>query len=209
MAQSFTISTKLQGMTQLREKMAKLQKANADLRAPLFACSARMERSVAENFRAQGIPDMGVSWPPISERTKQQRMKRKGRRKTGSDKALLDTGRLRNSYTRMTALGHISKIRGRSTGWQLEFGSNVEYAKKQQEGYTTQPTVQWVKPFKRKKNASKRRSRGNTVQVKGHLRMDPGGKKVPARPHLRIRPKDVQVFLRIFAEHERRAMGAA
>lgn len=197
-----TMSMRVVGGEAVKATMRRLISANKDLTQPLTLCSFRMERSVAENFRAQGIPEIGVKWPKLSKMTLRMREARTTRHGRNKDKILLDTGTLRNSYTRLGSTGSYRKIRNRKL---LEFGSALNYAKKQQEGFTNPGGTVQVEAFTRKKTSAKRRSKKNAVRVRAHTRtVKPS--RVPSRPHLTIKPRDVLVFNKIFSAWEKMAM---
>jgi len=195
---------KVLGAKAVQQTMTNLAKVNKDYRQPLTLCAFRMERSVAENFRAQGIPGEGISWKPLSKYTIRMREQRTTRRKASryKDKALLDSGTLRNSYVKLSAEGHLRDINAR----RLIFGSTLPYAKKQQEGFTNPGGQIEVAAFTRRKTSTKRRSKKIRVTVKAHTRtVKPS--RVPARPHLAIkRKRDVRVFNKIFMEWETNAL---
>ena len=201
------LDVKTLGGRAILETMKRLAAANKDMHVPLRLCAFRMERSVAENFRAQGIPELGIQWKPPAPMT--VAMRRKGRKRSSNKsrkaKALLDTGTLRNSYVRLAHPHHIRQI----SAHVLVFGSELNYARKQQEGFTIPGGMVRVGGFTRRKTAGKRRGKKNRVTVKAHTRtVKP--RRVPARPHLAIKPhKDVRIFNKIFIEYERRTMQSA
>jgi phage gpG-like protein len=192
------------GMDAVSKTMTTLTKANKNYRVPLTLAGFRMQRSVAENFKAQGIREIGIKWPKLSQFTIKMRKMRRGRKGGRTNKALLDRGTLMNSYTSLGS-GSIWQIMGNNT---LIFGSNLPYARKQQEGFTNPGGVVDVAKSTRRKTAKKRRSKKNRVSVKAHTRkVKPT--RVPARAHLTIKPKkDVRIINKIFLEYETRAMMA-
>lgn len=89
---------------------------------PLKASGAYMLGSIEKNFQAQGRPKR---WDPLSPRTLAGR--RKGRRKKGGPKILIDTARLKNSMSVKLVEGPGALV-----------GTNVKYARRQHAGYDSE-----------------------------------------------------------------------
>ncbi len=194
---------KATGFKQFDARIRRLNKANSDYRKPLKLCQLRMQRSVDENFRDQGVPSMGIRWKRLAEWTLNGRRKRKGRKRGKGDRILLDTGRLRGSLVGSRGKDAIRRL----TPTALFFGTNVEYAGKQQFGGTNKAWsgVVFVGNFKRRAPGKKRRTiHVNPHKRRGHL----PATRVPARPFLVVKTRDVLVFNEIFMAYEAGAFGA-
>lgn len=199
-----SLTLELQGMKELQTILRRMERANMNFRAPLKLAGLFMMRSFYENFRNQGIPEIGIRWKKLSPWALSNRTRRKGRRTTGSggrlrsDQILQDTGRLRMSLTRERSTGQLYRM----TDVELRLGTKVTYAGTHQFG---KPGTQRVKAkvgwFKRAKPGRKRK----TVLVRPHLRVmvQP---PVPARPFMAIKPTDAYMIGRIFMNYENNVM---
>lgn len=198
MPEQAAVSLTAQGFGKLDAVLTRLARSNRDLRVPLKRIGAHMHRSVAMNFRDQGIPELGISWAPLSQWTLKARRKGKG---AGSAKILMDTGHMRMSVVSSTGPGSIYTL----TKDALVIGTNVPYAVDHQ---PPDGSTETVKPSKRIPN----------VKVREHRRRSRSGKRYlvrsftreqfvpetrqPARPFLAIKPSDADTAARILADWE-------
>ncbi len=116
----------VEGLGRLLKRLGQLKTDTRHVEQPLKAAGAYMLGSLEKNFRAGGRPE---KWQGLAESTLRRRRRGKGR---GSPRVLIDTGRLKNSFSfRVGALtwGLIGAAPG------VEIGTNVVYAKRHQFGY--------------------------------------------------------------------------
>lgn len=99
---------------QVLDALRELQARTANLRQPMTEIGAVIKDQTRLRFREQADP-WGGTWQPLSAATR-------ARRRKGSDKALLDTGRLRNSITYQAGIDSVT------------IGTNTVYAALQQFG---------------------------------------------------------------------------
>lgn len=178
-----------------------------DLRKPLGAAAVALAASTKENFDGGHDPD-GVPWKPLAH----PRVNSKG-----SDKPLRDKGLLMASVSARGAKGHIERI-GRQ---ELQFGTNLIYARLHQEGGVIRPKngKYLAIPLTREaqRAVSPRRFAGSLFTIKskkGNLLLaerSGGGIKpqyallkqvhIPARPFLGLNQKTIDIISRIFAEY--------
>src|ERR1051325_6961054 len=109
----------IEGLDQLLKRLGELALDTRRVEKPLKAAGAHMLGSIEKNFQAQGRPKR---WDPLSPRTLAGR--RKGRRKKGGPKILIDTARLKNSMGVKLVEGPAALV-----------GTNVKYARRQHSGY--------------------------------------------------------------------------
>lgn len=188
-----------------------------DLQPALSLFGAYMLRSTQKNFDAAGRQGgrRGV-WPPLSERTKQQR-----RQGTGAlldlalqAKPLQDTGRLKSSIT-FDARSHV-----------VEIGTNVEYAPDHQQGGNFGGELKRVavvqvpahtRPATPVAAHTRTTAGGKTVSVGAHVRPAHAVRAyefsqttvTPARPFLVFQPNDLDVGLRTTTAYLRGGLPAA
>lgn len=110
----------IQGLGKLLNRLEEMAlDASRRTDKPLRAAGAYMLGSIEKNFQQQGRPKR---WDPLSPKTLASR--RKGRRKKGRPKILINTARLKNSMS-------FKVIAGPS----VAVGTNVRYAPRQHFGY--------------------------------------------------------------------------
>lgn len=193
------------GFKEFDKRIKRLALANSNYKKPLKLCQLRMQKSVDENFKSQGVPSLGIYWKKLAKWTLAGRHKRKGRRRgKGGDRILLDTGRLRGSLVGSRGRDAIRRI----TPTALFFGTNVQYASKQQFGGMNKA---WsgkvlVGSFKRRAPGKKRKTINvNPFNRRGHI----PATRTAARPFLVVKPRDVLIFNQIFMAYEAGAFGAS
>ena len=99
--------------------------ASINYRPALKKCRVLIVADIKENFQGSHTPD-GIPWKPLAHPRPNSK---------GSDKPLLDKGLLRASVTASGGKGHYETITRR----EMTFGTNLEYARVQQEGGTIRP----------------------------------------------------------------------
>jgi phage virion morphogenesis protein len=109
----------IEGFESLIKRLGELALDTRRVEKPLKAAGAYMLGSIEKNFQQQGRP---TKWDPLSPRTLAGR--RKGRRKKGGAKILIDTARLKNSMSVQLVEGPAALV-----------GTNVKYARRQHYGY--------------------------------------------------------------------------
>jgi phage virion morphogenesis protein len=112
----------IEGLEQLLKRLGELALDTRRVEKPLKAAGAYMLGSVEKNFQQQGRPKR---WDPLSPRTLAGR--RRGRRKKGGPKILIDTARLKNSMSVKLVEGPGALV-----------GTNVKYARRQHSGYDSE-----------------------------------------------------------------------
>lgn len=162
-----------------------------DMKVPLARAGLYMFKSFMLQFAARGIP----KWKALSPITI-------AHRRNFSDAPLLDTGRLRRSYVSRGGEGKWSL-----SNFQLDIGSNLDYAELHQFGGTTMlHEKSWFKSGRKGKpdidvgmppvNAKGLPKRGYKLKfIKSYIKI-----KVPARP-LAILPVDIQNIAIIFGQY--------
>jgi phage virion morphogenesis protein len=108
------------GMDVLKRRLDELARDLHQVERPLKAIGTYMVGSVQKNFQAQGRPQ---KWTPLAPSTLRGRRKGKG---SGGPSILTDTARLKNSIQSKIAI---------SADPSVSIGSNVKYARRQQEGF--------------------------------------------------------------------------
>lgn len=108
--------------TKIGERKIRNVLKHFDVNEILQAVGNRQLRWIDKNFRAGGIERR---WPPLSPRTI-------ARRRLGSSRPLMDTGRLRMSFTRRPHRPSDAIFTRRGT--TVTIGTNVEYAVYHEEG---------------------------------------------------------------------------
>ncbi|MGA9768277.1 MAG: phage virion morphogenesis protein [Blastocatellia bacterium] len=110
----------IQGLEKLLNRLSEIAlDASRRTEKPLRAAGTYMLGSIEKNFQQQGRPK---KWDPLSPRTIAGR--RKGRRKKGGPKILIDTARLKNSMS-------VKLVAGPG----VAVGTNVVYAPRHHFGY--------------------------------------------------------------------------
>lgn len=116
------MSNEIQGLESLIKRLSELALDTRRVEKPLKAAGAYMLGSIEKNFQQQGRPK---KWDPLSPRTLAGR--RKGRRKKGGAKILIDSARLKNSMSVALVEGPAALV-----------GTNVKYARRQHHGYDSE-----------------------------------------------------------------------
>lgn len=164
-----------------RVDMSGLKKVAANIsnfRSALTLVGHYMVKSIIRNFQAQGRPQ---KWKPLSPYTLAMRKKGRGR---GHPKILEDTGRLRQS------IGFAIKDDS------VAIGTNLEYAKKLQEGGTAKIPARTIIAVKKK--ALKFEKAGRTIIVK-KVYQPARTAQIPARPYVMFQvPEDIDKIRMIF-----------
>jgi phage virion morphogenesis protein len=111
-----------EGLEKLLNRLGALALDTKRVEKPLKAAGAYMLESIEKNFQQQGRPKR---WDPLSPRTLAGR--RRGRRKKGGLKILIDTARLKNSMS-------VKLVEGPA----VAVGTNVKYARRQHAGYDSE-----------------------------------------------------------------------
>jgi phage virion morphogenesis protein len=109
----------IEGLNKLLGRLNDLATDTRRVEKPLRAAGVYMLGSIEKNFQQQGRPD---KWSPLSPRTLAGR--RKGRRKKGGPKILIDSARLKNSMGFRVVEGPA-----------VEVGTNVIYGPRHHFGY--------------------------------------------------------------------------
>jgi len=187
MAESAAVTLDVQNYPQLHATFQRLIRANHDLRVPLKRMGAHMHKSIKENFEAQGIPEVGVSWQPLSPVTIKRRRKGKG---TGNPQILQDRGHMRMSVVSKTGPGTIFRL-GKDF---LAIGTNLDYATDHQPLNGAAKTVKpahYVPNVKVREHKRKRRKGRGKIKVRAHTRNQfVAEQTIPARPFLAFKPSD-------------------
>lgn len=109
----------IQGLEKLLNRLGEIALDTSHTEKPLRAAGAYMLGSIEKNFQEQGRPKR---WDPLSPRTIAGR--RKGRRKKGGPKILINSARLKNSMSVKLVEGPAAAV-----------GTNVVYAPRHHFGY--------------------------------------------------------------------------
>ena len=157
-------------------ELMRLERRLADPQRALNEIGLQGLRSVAQNFRAQGRP---TRWAPLRPVTR----RRKGARK---NKILVDSGRLRRSFTHEVS------------GSQVTVGTRTKYAAVHQFGARKGSLGRKMVTISQHTRYLKS---GKAVTVRSHKRniISPWG-DIPARPMVAPQPHDIRIFRKIL-EH--------
>jgi|GEM_PF-2897379 len=180
------INIQYEGEQELNRALKIYAKSWRNLREPMALMGNHMLKSIHRNFRNQGIQELGIIWPSLSDFTLRKR--KKSRKKGGSkspkfgNKMLMVTGKLFNSI----------KIIIRKSG--LLIVSMVGYGQIHQFGATIpehEETVRVPASRRRKKNGKYSRVRAHTKTVTVPTT------DIPARPFVAVKPSDFVTLVRI------------
>jgi phage gpG-like protein len=173
-------------------KAADLALQGADFTPALRQCSVAIRGDALQNFQNSSSPD-GQSWPPLKHPRPSSQ---------GADKPLLDRGILAGSIT-----GRGQNNFEELTPHSLAVGSNLEYARLQQEGGVVTPkNVKWLTiPVTRKARRTPARKFPGLFKLKGKQVLATkkgkgfeaqfilvGSVKIPARAFLGFGPRLAQ-----------------
>lgn len=179
--------------------LSRIERAASRPTGAMHAIGAHFVMSAQRNIETETAPD-GSKWPPLSPRTANQRVGRRGARR-GYDHMLRVTNRLYAS---------ISYV---ATDRSMEWGSNVEYARVHQLGGVIQmPARQGkvtLKSIRRKGGGIRSRfaragtkgSETRDVEIRAHQ------VRIPARPYLGISPFDRDEVPEVVAVYLRSEVG--
>lgn len=199
MPEAAFITLETKGFDKLNAALTRLTRANKDLRVPLKRIGVHMHKSIAQNFTDQGIPEIGVQWAPLSERTIKQRRKGEG---AGTPQKLMDTGHMRMSVVSVTGPGTIYKLSKES----LVIGTNVPYATDHQPLNGAAQTVKpehYIPNTKVKAHRRQKRTGRGTFRVREHTRNQFVPEQViPSRFFLAIKPSDADRAANIILDWE-------
>jgi phage virion morphogenesis protein len=176
----------------VRQRLARQLEIMKNLQTPLSKIATQMYQSVMTNFREEGTDKR--KWQPLSWWTIWLKKIRKGKR-TQMPKILQDTGYLRNSI--YPEVGENFAI----------VGTNVSYAKLHQFGGVSSPNAVEIGNFHRnfpsiwrgkeisEETIAKRKRKD--VLVHGFTMMMKGGHKIPPRPFITLRQKNLEAIKNI------------
>jgi len=180
------IKLDVSGQKEIISVLNRLARRMRDMKAPMTRIGLHMLRSFNDNFRAQGIPELGITWKPLSKWTLAARRRPRKKGKSSGKRILMDTGIMRMSLVSKNATGNIFDVTRNS----VEVGTNINYAKKHQFGFRQQgmriPGVK-IKAFTRK-DGSRVRAHTRTVVIPSTT--------TPARPFMAIKPSDEKFILK-------------
>lgn len=187
MPEAAFITLETQGFDKLDAGFRRLARANHDLRVPLKRIGVHMYKSIAQNFRDEGISEIGVDWAPLAESTIKRRRKGKG---AGGEKILQDRGHMRMSVVSVTGKGTIYKLSKDS----LVIGTNLPYALDHQPPDGAHETVKpehYVPDTSVRAHRRKRRTGRGKYKVRAHKRNQfVPEQTIIARPFVAIKPSD-------------------
>jgi phage virion morphogenesis protein len=161
----------IEGYERLLRRIGKLATDTRRVERPLRLIGELVISSVEQNFQAQGRPQ---PWTPLKASTLAARRKGKG---AGGAQILMNHGRLKRSVGQKIQLGLPDS--------RVAVGTNVIYARRQQEGIDKTITAT------RKKATKSGKSKGSW-SVKA---------KTPARPFLMVQQQDKPRIFRLVTKH--------